>query len=74
MYTPEARKFVKHITVAQLCRYLIDHVPANAVVHICGNDWLYFHQKEDGSIFNMDDSSLSDLPAYENSEPEEVCF
>lgn len=72
MYNPEARKFVKHITVAQLCQYLVNNVPAGAVVHVCGDGWMYFHQEEDGSIFNIDDSSLSDLSEYENSEPEEL--
>ena len=55
MYKPEARKFVKHVTVAQLCSYLIDNVPANAVVHVCGDGWMYFqNEHENNALFRVE--------------------
>lgn len=74
MFDCRARKFTRNITVLQLCTYLMEHVPSNAVVHICGDNYIYFHQEEDGSVFCLDNNSLSDLPEYDGCEPEELCF
>lgn len=71
-YLPEHRKFVKDITVAQLCEYLVKNVPSDAVVHICGDNWFYTHLEADGSVFNLDNDSLSDLPGYEDDDVEEL--
>lgn len=39
---------------------------------VCGNDQIYMHLEKDGSIFSVDDCSLSDLPEYENCEAIEL--
>lgn len=70
MYRPDARKEVQGITVFQLCAYLIENVSVDAIVHVCGEDIFYIHVEEDGSVISMDDNSLSDMPEYDESEPD----
>lgn len=65
MYDPKKRvHFKTSPTVAQLCKYLQENIPLNATVNICGDEQVYIHVEEDGSVVSLDDCSLSDLEEY----------
>ena len=40
-------------------------------MNVCGSGQIYMHLEKDGSVFSVDNCSLSDLPEYkEYMEPE----
>ena len=64
MYDPKYWKRSNGITVKQFCDYLREHIPPDAVMNVCGSDKIYIHLEKDGSMFSVDDCSLSDSPEY----------
>ena len=73
MYDPRYWKRCEGITVKQFCEYLMENIPPDALMNVCGNDQIYMHLEKDGSMFSMDYCSLSDLPEYEEHvEPGEL--
>ena len=72
MFDPKYWKRCTGITVKEFCDYLQKSIPPEAAMCVCGNDQIYMHLEEDGSIFSVDDCSLSDLPEYENAKPESL--
>lgn len=53
-----------HITVGELCNYLKENIPADAIFCVCGSDRIYLHMEQDKSVFSVDDCSLSDMEEY----------
>lgn len=74
MYNPEYWKHCKNITVKQFCDYIRKNIPEDAVLHVCGDNHVYMHMEVDGSVFSVDDNSLSDLLEYEGWDVEGVIF
>lgn len=72
MYNPKFWKHCENITVKQFCDYIRKNVPEDAALHVCGDNHLYMHLEADGSVFSVDDNSLSDLPEYEGWDVEDV--
>lgn len=72
MFHPKYWKHCENITVKQFCDYLQNNVPGNAQLFVCGDNQVYMHMETDGSVFSIDDNSLSDLPEYENFEVQEL--
>lgn len=68
MFDPKEWVHAENITVKQFCDYLLENVPANALFCVCGDSQVYMHMEENGSIFCVDDSPLSDLEEYKNCE------
>lgn len=66
MFDPKKWRFAKNITVSQFCDYLLENVPGDALFYVCGDNYVYMHQEEDGSVFSVDNCSLSDLEEYDN--------
>ena len=72
MFDPKYWKRCAGITVKDFCDYLQKNIPPEAVMCVCGVDQIYMHLEKDGSVFSVDDCSLSDLLEYqEYMEPEE---
>ena len=74
MYNPKFWKHCENITVKQFCEYLQNSIPLDAVMCVCGNGQIYMHLEEDGSVFSVDDFSLSDLPEYVEYDAENINF
>lgn len=72
MFDPKQWKHVENITVKQFCEYLQEHIPEDALLFVCGDNQVYMHMESDGSIFSIDDNSLSDLPEYDGYEVREL--
>ena len=68
MYDVEYWKHGEGITVKQFCDYLEKNIPPNAIMNVCGDNQIYIHLEKDGSVFSVDNCSLSDLPEYEDYE------
>lgn len=66
MFDPKKRKFSDNLTVEELCDYLLKNANKDAKVTVLGDPMVYIHIEEDGSEVCLDDSSLSELPEYEN--------
>lgn len=68
------RKYWKrgeNITVKQMCEFMLENIPGDAIFCVCGDSQVYTHLEEDGSYFTVDNSALSDLAEYEEYEPQE---
>lgn len=72
MFHPKHWKHCENITVKQFCDYLQNNVLGDAMFFVCGDNQVYMHMEADGSVFSIDDNSLSDLPEYENFEIQEL--
>lgn len=72
MFDPKYWKHCENITVKQFCEYLQNNIPEDALLYVCGDNQVYMHMESDGSIFSVDDNSLSDLPEYEDYEVQEL--
>lgn len=72
MFNPKQWIHCENITVKQFIEYLQEHVPEDALFFVCGDSQVYMHMESDGSIFSVDDCSLSDLEEYENYEVREL--
>ncbi len=59
-------RFSQHInlTVAQLIS-ILQQLPQNAKVNICGDDYCYIHVETDNTVVNLDNEPLDEN--YENS-------
>lgn len=68
MFDPKYWRHCENVTVKQFCEYLQKNIPGEAVLYVCGDNQVYMHMEADGSAFSIDDSSLSDLAEYEDSE------
>jgi len=72
MFSPTHWVHGKNMTVKQFCDYLRQHVPEDAIFCVCGDSQVYMHLETDGSVFSVDDCSLSDLEEYEDFEVREL--
>lgn len=72
MFSPTHWVHCENITVKQFCEYLQMNVPEDALFFVCGDNQVYMHMETDGSVFSVDDCSLSDLEEYEDYEVREV--
>lgn len=72
MYNPEFWKHCENVTVGQFCEYLQNNIPPDAIICVCGSGNIYMHLEEGGGVYSVDDSSLSDLPEYENHDAGEL--
>ena len=72
MFDPKYWKHSQNITVRQFCEYLQNNIPGDALLYVCGDNQVYMHMESDGSIFSIDDNSLSDLQEYEDYEMQEL--
>ena len=72
MFCPKHWKHSENITVKQFCDYLQNNVPEDALLFVCGDNQIYMHMEEDGSVFSIDDNSLDDLPEYTNAKIQEL--
>lgn len=73
MFDPKQWKYANNPTVKQLCDYLLENVPHDATVSIYGEDFVYIHVEDDGSLVQLDNNSLDDMPEYQDAvEPEEI--
>lgn len=72
MFEPKYWKPCESITVKQFCDYLKNNVPADAILFVCGSEYVYIHVEADGSVVSIDDNSLSDLPEYEERKIQEL--
>lgn len=70
LYSPVYWKQMSDMTVDDFCRYLKDTYPGNARMAICGASTFYGHYCPDRNIMSVDRESLSDMPGYEDKEPE----
>lgn len=59
MYDIEKRRFAANITVGDFCKYLLEHVPADAVFHVGGMSHFYLHVDRGNQAVSVDDSDLS---------------
>ena len=72
MFNPEQWVHCENITVKQFIEYLQKYVPEDAVFFVCGDSQAYMPMESDGSVFSVDDCSLSDLEEYEDCEFREL--
>lgn len=72
MYDVKYWKHCEGITVKQFCDYLQKNIPPDAIMNVCGDNQVYMHLENDGSVFSVDDCSLSDLPEYKDCEVGEL--
>lgn len=72
MFDPKQWKHCENITIKEFCDYLQNHVPEDALLFVCGDNQVYMHMESDGSIFSIDDNSLSDLLEYDGYEVSEL--
>ena len=68
MYDINQQEFLEHITVRELIGKL-SKLPQNASFVLCGDTCGYIHVETDGSVVNLDNSSLED--EYEIGEEKE---
>ena len=68
MFDPKKWRYAKNMTVSQFCDYLLENVPPDALFYVCGDEHVYMHLEEDGSVFSVDNCSLSDLEEYADYE------
>lgn len=73
-YNPKQWARLEGATVGQLCSYMGEHLPENAVFNVCGCDRLYLHVAKDSSMVSVDDHALWDLPEYGGYEPQDIGF
>ena len=71
-YNPEFWKHAENITVGQFCDYVSKHISPDAILHVCGANYVYLHFSPEGNAFSLDYDSLSDLPEYENRKAGEL--
>ena len=72
MFDPKHWVHAENITVQQFCDYLMENVPGDALFNVCGDSQVYMHMETDGSVFSVDDNSLSDMEEYEDYEVREL--
>lgn len=72
MFNPEQWVHCENITVKQFIEYLQKYVPEDAIFCVCGDSHVYMHRETDGSIFSVDNCSLSDMKEYEDYEVKEL--
>lgn len=72
MFDRKSWKHGENVTVKQMCDFMQENIPGDAIFCVCGDSQVYTHLEQDGSAFSVDDCSLSDLEEYEDSEPEEL--
>jgi DNA polymerase III sliding clamp (beta) subunit (PCNA family) len=72
MYDVKQWKEATGVTVGELCRYMKENIPPEAVFHVCGSDHIYLHMDMDKTAFSVDFEPLSELPEYEDGEPERI--
>jgi hypothetical protein len=68
-------RYWKHgldITVGELCDYMKEHIPSDAIFHVCGDSQVYLHFSPEGKAFSVDNDSLSELSEYDGCEVEEL--
>lgn len=56
-----------HVTVGEVIEQL-EKLPRNAVFTCCGDEYLFIHVEEDGSVVTLDNESLCETGAY----PEDI--
>ena len=61
-------KHGRNITAGQFCEYVKEHIPSDAIFHVCGDSQGYLHFSPEGNVFSVDYDSLSDLPEYKDCE------
>ena len=71
-YNPKYWKSGVNITVGQLCAYIKEHIPSDAILYICGENNVSLHFSPEDNIFSLDYDNLSELPEYKNYEPETI--
>lgn len=72
MFGGKQWKYGDNITVGELCSYLKENVPADALFCVCGSERIYFHMEKDKRIFSVDDCSLSDMEEYSGYNVQEM--
>ena len=72
MFDRKHWKYGDNITVGELCNYLKNNLPTEALFCVCGSERIYFHMEKDKSVFSVDDCSLSDMEEYYGYEAEEI--
>ena len=72
MYNPKYWKHGINITVQQFCEYLMDNVPLDAVMCVCGDSQIFMHLDEDEGLFSIDYDPLYYQPEYEGHAVEEI--
>lgn len=68
VYDPEQWKHCENITARQFLKYMENHVPPDAVFHVCGDSQFYIYVSVDGGMVCVDDCALSGLVEYEGNE------
>lgn len=73
LFDPKYWRFCNRITAKRFCNHLQEHTPPDAIMNVCGDDRTNMYMEVVGSVFPVDDYSLSDLSEYEKyAEPEKL--
>lgn len=67
MYDSKQFQSYSELTVGQLVD-ILQGLPQDAQIVICGDDYCYIHVESDGSVVNLDNNSLEDCYDDINSE------
>ena len=67
MYNSKQFQSYSELTVGQLVD-ILQGLPQDAQIVICGDDYCYIHVESDGSVVNLDNNSLEDCYDDINSE------
>lgn len=59
MYDSKQFQSYSELTVGQLVN-ILQGLPQDATIAICGDDYCYIHLESDGSVVNLDNNSLED--------------
>ena len=59
MYDSKEFQSYSELTVGQLVD-ILQGLPQDAQIVICGDDYCYIHVESDGSVVNLDNNSLED--------------
>ena len=59
MYDSKQFQSYSELTVGQLVD-ILQGLPQDAEIVICGDDYCYIHVESDGSVVNLDNNSLED--------------
>jgi len=59
MYDSKQFQSYSELTVGQLVD-ILQGLPQDAQIVICGDDYCYIHVESDGSVVNLDNNSLED--------------
>lgn len=59
MYDSKQFQSYSELTVGQLVD-ILQGLPQNAEIVICGDNYCYIHVESDGSVVNLDNNSLED--------------